>query len=364
MAAGGTRTLKRLDRYILKELATPMVVGTVVIALLFMANEFIAVFKNFEVSRIPLTAVLQMVLYRMPYWLSLTLPSGTAIGVALAVSRLARESEITAMRAAGIPIRRIFLPIIFVGLAIAVANFFIVEKLIPPASKLYRNVTNQASVVGSAPAFKSNVMLQLDRYTASFGSIQRTQEGTVLLKDLVIFERPKPGEVWLYVAEDGVYDNGVWTIPNVTAWKMSGTDLVATASQEMVINETIRVPDLFTMPTPDEETAAALKQAILAGRASKTDTTILEIAYHVKFSLPASCLVFAIAAAAFSVSLMRSGPFVGLIVSMGLVMLFYNVHIVSTEIIGKNGWLPPMIAAWIPDAIYLLIAVVLIWRAE
>jgi lipopolysaccharide export LptBFGC system permease protein LptF len=90
----------------------------------------------------------------------------------------------------------------------------------------------------------------------------------------------------------------------------------------------------------------------------------LEVAYHVKFSLPASCLVFALASAAFAISMMRSGPFVGLLVSMGLVMLFYNLHIVSTDIVGRYGWLPPAAAAWLPDALYLVIAAILVWRAE
>jgi lipopolysaccharide export system permease protein len=356
--------MKRLDRYVLKELATPMIVGTVIIALLFMANEFIAIYKEFEVTKLPLTAILQMVFYRMPYWLSLTLPSGTAIGVALAVSRLARESEITAMRAAGISIRRIFVPIFFVGLLLAIANFFIVEKLIPPAAVAYRNVTNKSAMLATAPAFKSNVMLQLGRYTANFGNIRTTPEGIVLLEDIAIFERPKAGEIWLYKADQGQYDDGIWTIPDVTAYQMSGTNLIATQAKTMVINEKIHIPDLFTQPTPEETTATDLKAAIDRGKAAKTDTTILEVAYYVKFSLPASCLVFALASAAFAISMMRSGPFVGLIVSMGLVMLFYNVHIVSTEIIGRYGWLPPAVAAWLPDSIYLLVALILVWRAE
>ena len=356
--------MKRIDRYLLKEMVVPMLVGTVVIALLFMANEFISIFKSFEATRLPFAAVIQMVFLRMPYWLSLTLPSGTAIGVALAVSRLARESEITAMRAAGVPIRRIFMPVLAVGLVVSVANFLIVEKLIPPASKAGRNVTNQASFIASAPAFKSNVMLQLDRYTANFGSVQRTLQGTIEIKDIVLFERPKAGEVVLYQADSGVYDDGVWRIPNATIWFFHGKDLQSCISKEMVINERIRVSDLFVQPAPDEETADALKAAIERGKAAKADTTILEIAYYVKFSLPASCLVFALAAAALSVTMMRSGPFVGLIVSMGLVMLFYNFHIVSTEIIGRNAWLPPLFAAWLPDMLYAAVALFLVWRAE
>lgn len=356
--------MRRLDRYILKELFTPMVVGTLIIALLFMANEFIAIFKNFEVSRLPFTAIMQMVFFRMPYWLSLTLPSGTAIGVALAVSRLARESEITAMRAAGVPIRRIFVPIVLVGLVVAVANFLIVEKLIPPAAQKYKQVTNTASYIGSAPAFKSNVMLQLDRYNARFGTIERLKGGTVVLRDVFIVEQPKAGEIYLYIAPEGTYKDGVWDIPGAYQYWLKGTSLVAGEATHMRINEVVRVGDLFVQPTPEETTAEELAGAIKRGRANKTDTTVLEVAYHVKFSLPASCLVFALASAAFAVTLMRSGPFVGLIVSMGLVMLFYNVHIVSTEIVGPKGWLPPLLAAWLPDVLYTVVALVLIWRAE
>ncbi len=356
--------MKRLDRYILKEMFTPMLVGTLVIALLFMANEFISIFKNFEVSRLPFTAIMQMVFFRMPFWLSLTLPSGTAIGVALAVSRLARESEITAMRAAGVPLRRIFLPIVAVGLLIGVANFFIVEMLIPPAAIAYRNVQNQSSVIGSAPAFKSNVMLQLDNYTANFGEVQRLRGGEVLLKDAVIFERPKVGETWLYTAPQGTYKDGVWDFPGTFVYRLNGIQLMSGESKHMVINQVIHVGELFVQPPPEESTAKELRAAIARGKASKTDTTNLEVAYHVKFSLPASCLVFALASAAFAVTMMRSGPFVGLIVSMGLVMLFYNVHIVSTEIVGKYGWLPPLLAAWLPDLLYTAVALFLIWRAE
>lgn len=357
--------MSRLDRYVLKEIMVPMFVGTVVIALLFMANEFIAVFKNFEVTRLPMIAILQMVFYRMPEWLSLTLPSGTAIGVALAVSRLGRESEITAMRAAGIPVRRIIMPIVLVGVVVSIANFIIVEKLIPPAAKRYKSLTNQASVLGSAPAFKSNVMLQLDRYTVNFGNIQRTGEGEVQLNDIVIFERPKAGEIVLYIAETGEYKDGVWTINAPQVYFMRGNDLTAVSSaQNATINERITVGDLFVQPAPQEETAVNLWKKIKEGRASKLDMTPLEIAYHVKYALPASCLVFAFAAAAFAVLLSRSGPFTGLIVSMVLVMLFYNFYVISTEIIGKNGWLPPLAAAWLPNTVYFVIGAIILRRIE
>ncbi len=357
--------IKRVDRYIFKEMAVPMIIGTVIIALLFMANELIAIFKGFEISNLPPLAIMQIVLYRMPEWLSLTLPSGTAIGVALALSRLSRESEITAMRAAGLQVWRILLPVLVAGLLVSALNFFVVEKLIPPASQQYRNVTNQASVLSAAPRFKSNVMIQIDRYMVSLGTIQRLDEGTLLLQDIIIVERPRPGETILYMADEGVYDAGIWTINQPKIYLLNGAELVTVDTPEdVVINERVRLSDMFIRPATTEETAADLKKAIADRKRFKADTSQLEVAYYVKFSLPASCLIFALTAAAFAVGLSRSGPFTGLIVSLGMVMVYYNFYIISTEIIGRYGWLPPILSAWLPNILFLCVALAFIRRAE
>ena len=357
--------MKRLDRYLLKEMIGPMLVGTVIIALLFMANEVIAIFKNFDVSHLPKVAVVQMVMFRMPHWLSMTLPAGTAIGVALAISRMARESEITAMRAAGIPLRRLLLPVAFMGLLAAVANYLIVEKLIPPAALKYRQVVNQASVLGPGPVFRSNVMLSLDGKSASFGSVQRTADGRILLKDILLIERPRAGESVVFSAAEGSYDDGVWYFQSPLIRFFSGGELVSIKTEDVVtINERIRIADMFIQPMAEEETAADLKEAIEDRKRSGGDTTLLEVAYHVKFSLPSSCLVFALTSAIMALALVRSGPFVGLIVSMVLVMAYYNIHIVATEIVGRYGWLPPGPSAWLPNIIFATVAAVVLWRIE
>ncbi len=45
--------MKRLDRYLLRELLPPLFLGTVMIAMLFMANDLIFVFKMFNVQQVP-----------------------------------------------------------------------------------------------------------------------------------------------------------------------------------------------------------------------------------------------------------------------------------------------------------------------
>jgi len=233
--------MKTLDRYVLRELAVPFLMGTVVIGLLFIANEFIAVFKNFELNHVPILAIVQIVLFRFPHWLSYTLPTGTALAAGLAISRLARESEVTAMRAAGVSVKRILWPVAMAGLLIAVVNFVVVERLVPPAGKAYNRLLQEFVFFSSAPRFQSNVMRKLDRYVVSIGTVQRGVPGQALLSDIIVIERPQPGEVWIYTAKSGIYQDGVWRMSNPYFRQIVGDDLFqARSDKDLIINEPIR----------------------------------------------------------------------------------------------------------------------------
>jgi len=104
--------------------------------------------------------------------------------------------------------------------------------------------------------------------------------------------------------------------------------------------------------------------AIRAGQRARQDTTNLQVTLHIKYSVPASCLVFAITSGLLGIKLSRSGPFVGVMLSLGVVMLYYNAHVICTQILTKHGWVNPVMAAWLPNIIFLLFALWLVRRTE
>lgn len=356
--------MKVLDRYVIKELFVPFVMDTIVIALLFVANEFIAIFKNFELSGVPWTAVLQMVALRMPEWLSMTLPTGTAMGAALAISRLARESEVVAMKASGVSVRRLLIPLIIAGTAVSLGNFLVVEKLMPPAAQQYSKLRQKFFLAAAAPRMQSNVMIQLGKYAANFASVRR-ESGKLFLDDILLIERPKSGEIAILTAKQGIYEDGIWTLDDAFLRMVQGNKLLsASTKQKVQINERIRIEDVFGLPEPRQETTETLRKAIDRAKALGQSTTELEVAYHVKYSLPASCLLFAVTSGLVALVLARAGPFVGVLVSLVLVMLYFNAYIISTEIIGRNGWLSPAMSAWLPNLACAIVALAALRRAE
>lgn len=356
--------MRRLDRYVIKELFTPIFIGTVVIAMLFVANEFIAIFREINVEAIPLITTAQLVAYKTPGWLVMTLPVGMAIGTSLAITRLARDSELTAMRAAGIPFRRVLLPIIIIGIGFSAADWYLVEKVVPKTSEKFRRLSAEVAQLAYRPTFRPDLFIQLDNYLALFGSVTtKAGEDYIEINDVFLVERPQATELLIYEAKSGTYTDGVWRLENPVITHKIGNRVDAVKSQEeMIINQEIRISDLFSTPSPEEESAESLWIAISQARSMGVVPTSLLVSFYTKFSVPASCVIFALTGAVFAAGLSRLGPFTGLLVSLALVMLYYNIHVISTQILGKNEIVSPELAAWLPNIIYAALTLFALWR--
>jgi lipopolysaccharide export system permease protein len=357
--------VKRLDRYILKELMVPFLIGTLTVVLMFQANMLIAQLKNVSLQNVPPMALLQMILYKTPFFLNVTLPVAMSLAASLAISRLARESELTAMRSAGASIRRVVLPVALFGAFVGIGNYYLVEQVVPPAERAFRRLAVQVGIMGTSPDFYSNAMLRLRNFTVSIGTVVRAPDGTIQLNNILLVERPRPGETTLLEAESGEYRDGVWTIRKPFLRHMVGEDLFQAVSQEdMEINERIVLDDLFLPPMPEEQTKAELEEAIATARKMGSTTQVMEVSWHVRHAVPAAVMVFAIVAPIFAILFARTGGFVGVLLSIVLVFLYYNAFVISTEILGRNAWVAPWLAAWLPNILFAALGMVGLRRLE
>lgn len=357
--------MKKVDQYVLKELAVPFLIGTVSVLMMFLANQFIYLFKNFSLQNVPFSAFAQLVLYKAPYWANMTLPVGMSLAASLAMSRLTRESELTAMRAVGARILRIIRPIAVFGLVVAIGNFLLVEKVMPPAEKRFNKLTREVAVLGGIPNFIQNQGLKLKNWWVYFGGIQRSPDGKLVLTDIVLFQRPLPDTVELTTAKRGSYDAGNWMMEETFVWQVKDQDLLSIKPGEPIaITEPIDVDSLFGGLAPDEKTLEELRQTIETNKKNGLNTVYEEVQYHNRFAVPAACLVFAIVGPVFAVWFARSGAFMGVFLSMIVVLLYYNAWVISTEILGKNGWTAPWLAAWLPNILFIVFGLVAVRRLE
>ena len=357
--------MRRIDRYLAKEMVVPFIIGTLSVVLMFQANTLIALYKDLNMNNVPAVAVAQFILFKTPSFLQMTIPVGTALAASLTMTRLARDSELTAMRAAGISIWRVIMPVLVAGMAMAGVNFYVTEYIMPRAESSARRLGQDVGLMALSPPFKANVVVELKTFIATFGTVSRGANDEVLLNNVMLIERRPTGETLLITAPRGTYKDGDWEIVTPLA-RLMKDDVLLTAkpSGNMSIHEPIRIADFFETPGQEEMSIPALQKLIASQRKLRQPTSSLEITLHTRYSVPIACLVFAFCGAVFAVVFARRGPFAGVMLSMLMVMLYFNAYVISTQIFGRLGWIPPWLAAWLPNIIFLVLSLLAMRRSE
>ncbi|MFN7162608.1 MAG: LptF/LptG family permease, partial [Fimbriimonadales bacterium] len=178
-------------------------------------------------------------------------------------------------------------------------------------------------------------------------------------------ERRTQNEWLLVQAPRGEYHNGVWTLyePTVHYYQADGKVADVQQSARLVINLQVALQDFFAAPTPEEQTMRQLGEQIARNREMGLDTRQLEVSYHLKAAVPAACLVLALCAPVLSFLLARAGGFVGVLLAIVLVFVFWNTLLLF-QILGNYGFLPPMLAAWSPNLLFGVGGLLLLRRLE
>ena len=357
--------MKRLDRYVLRELLVPFLIGTLAVVLMFDINMLMAITKTIDISNVPKLALAQLILYKTPFWMNMTLPVGMSLGASLAMSRLARESELTAMRCAGVRILRVIAPIAAFGVLIAIGDFLLVEKVMPVAERRESSLLRQVGVLAVMPDLAENTLVRLPSMQVSIGRTRRTGPDTLVLSDIVMYQRPSPGLVRLIQADSGTYNHGRWYMPKAFGYDITDDGQLTRykVNEPVSIEDKVVLDDLMMPPQPEEQTASQIRQSIAYAKSQHLQTQELEIKYHVRYSVPASCVLFAFVAPALAIMFARSG-FAGVLLSIFLVFLYYNVFIFTTEILGKNSHISPILAAWAPNILFAVLGLFAIRRLE
>lgn len=355
--------MKRLDFYILKEMLVPLIAGTIVIGFLFVTNELIWLFKEIDVSSIPREAILKFALLSAPKWYQLIFPMGVTFGSSLAISRLAREGEITAMRAAGISIGRILLPVAVVGAAYSGLSLYNSDKVTPWAGREYQRLVMEFGIRARISRIEQNQSINLPPYSANIGSVRQVGDDDLELKDILLYERPKPGQVYFYSAPSGRYSKGVWTFENPVVRIIEGESLImVNRVKSMTINQRISLSDFFRDATQNERSNAQLWSDIQAMKKVNRIVRSTEVEFYSRFAGAATCLGFAVMGGVLAIRFRRGSAFQGFLISLVIVWLYFNVQVMSSEIVGRIGWLPPVGAAWLPFVLICVVTALASWR--
>jgi len=307
----------------------------------------------------------EYVLLRLPLLASRFLPFAVLLGTLIAFVGLNQHSEVVAMKAAGLSAHQILAPLVVASIGIAIALFAFNEtvvvhsarhvnawsdndyKPIPPASGILSNVwvldggdlIRAGLVSGRGPRM---LVHRLSIYDRSGGILQRVITARTARPD------PRSND-WL-LEDARVYDanmNVIRQMPRLRA--MAGV----TPDQLTLAKVDPTVLDYWTLKRQAAELEAAGRSA---------DEARAGLAH--KISSPLSTLLMPLLAAVAAFGLARSGQvLIRAALGMGLGFTYFVADNFSLAM-GNAGAYPPLVAAWAPFFLFLLIGEAVLVRTE
>src|SRR4029453_6548139 len=116
------RMTRILDRYVIKELGPPFVIGVGVFTFFLVIDRIFQLTALVITKNVPFALVIPLLAYMLPAFLALPLPMALLVAVLLVGGRLAGDLEVAALKASGVsPLRR-FRPFLAVGLGVSLLH--------------------------------------------------------------------------------------------------------------------------------------------------------------------------------------------------------------------------------------------------
>jgi lipopolysaccharide export system permease protein len=303
--------------------------------------------------------------YSIPENAFLVMPAAVLFASVFTVGAMGRHSELTAAKAGGMSFHRVMLPI-FVASVLATGLAFVVGEMAPGATA--RQLEIQKAKQARPTRSRFNFVYRGDAgwvYT-----VRSLDVSTRQLKQL-LFERQGRGLQYpglIITADSAGFDPAqrTWRVKNGTSRVIAGPDRQASfAFRALRLRALTQSPaDLLAEPkAPDEMGYAELGRYIDALKRSGNDANKLIVERALKLALPATCLIIALFGAPLAVQAPRAGAAVGVAISLGTTVIF----LLMTQImkaVGSGGLIDPILAAWLPNMVFLLTGLVLLARVR
>ena len=358
--------ISRIDRYIIgKFLSTYIFLIAIIItiAIIFDFNEKIDKFTQSHASMQKI--IFEYYLNFIPYFSNLFSPLFVFIAVIFFTSKLADNSEIIAMKAAGMSYKRLLRPYMISAGIIAVTTFLLGAYVIPRGnvSKVnFENTYIKKKKITSA----DNIQLQVDSgvvaYITHFDN--ETKSGYGFSLDKFSNKQLVSSLTAHFIQYDTLSDHRYsWTLSHYRIRNLVGMREKISGGQKLDTIIMMEPTDFFyvnnqqetmTLPQLDE----FISKQTLRGAAG---VSTFQVEYHKRFASPFAAFILTLIGVCLSSQKRKGG--MGTSIGIGLALSFSYIlfQTVSATFAINAGW-PPMLSVWIPNILFAIIAFVLYKR--
>ena len=345
--------MRRIDRYIAWQLLKDWVLVWMVISAIFSLLAIVDELDHIK-YKYQTAGVVKYILYTLPQRSMDLVPVIILLGTILALARLNKNSEIIAMRAAGMPLTRFFRAVAIPALMLVVLLYSVSEYVAAP---LYQKAAAERSIArtGRANLLRGKGLWSVDGYR--FFNVRALRHGKIP-SDIYLFQFDADGKLlnFVYAASAKPSDNRKWQLLRATQKSLSHGELKTTFRKQLATGPFWSPEELPVLPLPiTSMSPTGLYDYVQYLRSTEQSWQRAEQLFWQKIALPLTAGAMVLLATPIGASLrsQRSAAFglklaIGAGVGIGFFLLSQIIH-TSSSLIG----LPPAVVAFTPAALIL-----------
>jgi lipopolysaccharide export system permease protein len=365
--------MRILRNYFLKEFTGPLFLSLGVLSFVMLLAGNLKKIAELVINKgVEFTSVLKIFLFMAPYIITYALPVAVLIAILLSLGRLSSDNEIVAIRASGVNLFSLLLPLYLVALILSLALVIFNDRAASYAHYAYRKTLIEVGVRNPTAAFEEGVFINSFEKYILF--IYRVDQKRNKLSNVRIYEpRGEDRPTRTIVAKSGEFI----AVPEKNTVKLKLMD--GTSDEPDPGNPTNFYKLNFKTYFMNLSLAAAgskgkiekkykemsiaeLKKEIKQLEAEAVDPTPLVVEINEKITLAFSCFVFMLLGIPLAIITRRREKSINIGIALIIIVIYYPL-VIGAEALAIQGYLkPPQLAMWLPNIIFAAIAAILTVR--
>jgi lipopolysaccharide export system permease protein len=357
-----------LDRFILGQLVSPFLFGIMSFTVILVAGSLLFRLADLVIQRgVPMSLVLRLFAYSLPGVVTLTIPMSCLLAALLGFGNMSANSELVALKSAGLSFGRIVRPVAASGILISMTAFALNETVVPMSQRAAANLLRYEIYRRSPPVSRDDVFLRdvSDDILRRIVYIKKVLPGSGEMRDILVQEFGDGRVRRIVSAPSGSWVDGVWWLHDGQVFEVRDDGMVDMLFKFDKQKINLAGPGDIDAKSakPDEMNLRELYLTMRSAERQGNDARRLAMLFYLRIAVPWASVVLALVGAAVGSRPQRSSSGMGLGLSVVIVFCYYVIMSLCKSM-GEANLIPGILAAWVPNAVFLAVGAALIRRAN
>ena len=355
-----------LDRYFIKEVIKLLGIILVTVISIFLAVDFFEKIDDFIESDVSLLRAGLFFLLRIPFVLAQLFPLAIFLSALISLGLMNKRNELLAMRGGGVSMTFFLRSLLSLGLLFSLTLFVVSDILVPisisKANQMYAREVKKEKTIASR---EKDIWIKGNR---SISHIKYYNPSTRTISGITLYYFDREFRLIRQVdAASATFNDGQWIFEEILEQTLSpktGDYDIAFYTQRAETMEILPEDFERAAKKSEEMNVLDLWDYIHTVENEGYDATLYRVDWHAKIAFPFVCIILCLLALGIGVKQrFKDSLFIIIALGIGVAFLYWALNSFCLSL-GYGGVLPPIVAAWVTNSVFLCAGVIAILNPE